>query len=191
MEDDQEKTVSSTQDINTVGPSINTASININTGSLNINTGSPNNPNMPSLEETGIFDGAYDDEDVGAEAGNLTIGDNHECCPYSTTRIHKYHPKNQIIRDLNLSTQTRRMINFSEENAIMEVYVCPTPWFEDTRSLEMVYKVEEALYGLHQAPKDWSETWYIYYWKWITKVARIVKNLFIKKNRDDAHEILD
>ncbi|GJW63698.1 putative reverse transcriptase, RNA-dependent DNA polymerase [Tanacetum coccineum] len=50
------------------GPSINTASININTGSLNINIVSPNDPNMPSLEETGIFDRAYDDEDVGAEA---------------------------------------------------------------------------------------------------------------------------
>ncbi|GJR23034.1 putative ribonuclease H-like domain-containing protein [Tanacetum coccineum] len=66
--DDQERTDSSTQDINTTRPSINTASININTGSLNINTVSPNDPNMPSLEENGIFDGAYDDEDVGAEA---------------------------------------------------------------------------------------------------------------------------
>ncbi|GKG65166.1 hypothetical protein Tco_0669585, partial [Tanacetum coccineum] len=29
---------------------------------------SSNDPSMPSLEETGIFDGAYDDEDVGVEA---------------------------------------------------------------------------------------------------------------------------
>ncbi|GKF76777.1 hypothetical protein Tco_0229247, partial [Tanacetum coccineum] len=65
---DQERTDSSTQDINIVGPSINTASTNINIGSLNINTGSlninivsSNDPSMPSLEETGIFDGAYDD----------------------------------------------------------------------------------------------------------------------------------
>nr|GEU59085.1 hypothetical protein [Tanacetum cinerariifolium] len=35
--DDQERTDSSTQDVNTVGPSINTANTNINTGSLNIN----------------------------------------------------------------------------------------------------------------------------------------------------------
>ncbi|GKG22337.1 hypothetical protein Tco_0387640, partial [Tanacetum coccineum] len=65
--DDQERTGSSTQDINTAGPSINTASINITTGSLNINTVSLNDPNTPSLEETDIFDGAYDDENVGAE----------------------------------------------------------------------------------------------------------------------------
>ncbi|GKE95702.1 putative ribonuclease H-like domain-containing protein, partial [Tanacetum coccineum] len=63
-------THSSTQYVNTVGPSINTVNANINTGSLNINTASPisNDPSMPSLEETGIFDGTYDDEDVGAEA---------------------------------------------------------------------------------------------------------------------------
>ncbi|GJY29979.1 hypothetical protein Tco_0405746 [Tanacetum coccineum] len=36
--DDQESIDSSTQDVNTVGPSINTASKNINTGSSNINT---------------------------------------------------------------------------------------------------------------------------------------------------------
>ncbi|GKF29397.1 hypothetical protein Tco_0095739 [Tanacetum coccineum] len=59
--DDQERTDSSTQNINT-------ASTNINTGILNINIVSTNDPNMPSLEETGIFDGAYVDEDVGAEA---------------------------------------------------------------------------------------------------------------------------
>ncbi|GKA02631.1 putative ribonuclease H-like domain-containing protein [Tanacetum coccineum] len=68
--DDQERTGSSTKDVNTVGPSINTANANINTGSLNINTAShiPNDPSITSLKETGIFDGAYDDEDVGAEA---------------------------------------------------------------------------------------------------------------------------
>ncbi|GJV26466.1 putative ribonuclease H-like domain-containing protein, partial [Tanacetum coccineum] len=117
--DDQERTDSSTQDINTARPSINTASTNINTGSLNINTVSPNDPNMPSLEETGIFDGAYDDEDVGAEADLNNLETTMNVSPIPTTRIHKDHPKDQIIGDLNLSTQTRRMINFSEENAMV------------------------------------------------------------------------
>ncbi|GJV89401.1 putative ribonuclease H-like domain-containing protein [Tanacetum coccineum] len=120
--DDQERTDSSTQDVNTARPSINinTANANINTGSLNIDTASPipNDPSMTSLEETGIFDGTYDDEDVGAEAdlNNLETTMNFSLIP--TTRIHKDHPKDQIIGDLNLATQTRRMINFSEENAI-------------------------------------------------------------------------
>ncbi|GKC61680.1 putative ribonuclease H-like domain-containing protein, partial [Tanacetum coccineum] len=63
--DDQERIDSSTQDVNTAGPSINTVSENINTGSSNINTASPtpNDPSMQSLEATGIFDDAYDDRE--------------------------------------------------------------------------------------------------------------------------------
>ncbi|GJS59149.1 hypothetical protein Tco_0653933 [Tanacetum coccineum] len=88
---DQERTDSSTQDINTAGPSINTASININTGcEVPMNRSSSL---MPSLEETGIFDGAYDDEDMRAEfdLNNLEITIN--VSPIPTTRIHKDHPK--------------------------------------------------------------------------------------------------
>ncbi|GKE48155.1 putative ribonuclease H-like domain-containing protein, partial [Tanacetum coccineum] len=67
---DQERIDSSIHDVNTVGLSINTASKNNNTSSSNINTASPipNDPSMQSLEATGIFSGAYDDEDVGVEA---------------------------------------------------------------------------------------------------------------------------
>ncbi|GJR25293.1 putative ribonuclease H-like domain-containing protein [Tanacetum coccineum] len=39
--------------------------------------------------------------------------------PIPTTRIHKDHPKDQIIGDINSAIQTRRMINFSEENAMV------------------------------------------------------------------------
>nr|GEV72332.1 putative ribonuclease H-like domain-containing protein [Tanacetum cinerariifolium] len=36
-----------------------------------------------------------------------------------------------------------------------EVYVCQPPGFEDPEFLDRVYKVEKALYGLHQAPRAW------------------------------------
>ncbi|GKA75403.1 ribonuclease H-like domain, reverse transcriptase, RNA-dependent DNA polymerase [Tanacetum coccineum] len=36
-----------------------------------------------------------------------------------------------------------------------EVYVCQPPSFEDPQFPDKVYKVEKALYGLHQAPKAW------------------------------------
>ncbi|GJR81369.1 retrovirus-related pol polyprotein from transposon TNT 1-94 [Tanacetum coccineum] len=39
-----------------------------------------------------------------------------------------------------------------------EVYVCQRPGFEDLDFPDRVYKVEKALYGLHQAPKAWYET---------------------------------
>ncbi|GJY15427.1 putative ribonuclease H-like domain-containing protein [Tanacetum coccineum] len=110
--DDQERIDSSTQDVNTVGPSINTVSENINTGSSNINTDIPipNHPSMQSLEATGIFDDAYDDrEEVGAEAdlNNLVTTINVSSIP--TTRIHKDHPIEQIIGDLHSALLTRRM----------------------------------------------------------------------------------
>ncbi|GJS75569.1 retrovirus-related pol polyprotein from transposon TNT 1-94 [Tanacetum coccineum] len=76
-------------------------------------------PNVPSLEETGIFDGAYDDEDVGVEADLNNLETTMNVSPIPTTRIYKDHPKDQIIGDLNLAPQTRRMINFSKENAMV------------------------------------------------------------------------
>ncbi|GKE58674.1 putative ribonuclease H-like domain-containing protein [Tanacetum coccineum] len=38
-----------------------------------------------------------------------------------------------------------------------EVYVCQPPGFEDPGFLDRVYKVEKALYGLHQAPRTWKK----------------------------------
>nr|GEW78211.1 retrovirus-related Pol polyprotein from transposon TNT 1-94 [Tanacetum cinerariifolium] len=39
-----------------------------------------------------------------------------------------------------------------------EVYVCQPLGFKDPEFPDKVYKVEKALYGLHQAPKAWYET---------------------------------
>nr|GEV87150.1 reverse transcriptase domain-containing protein [Tanacetum cinerariifolium] len=38
-----------------------------------------------------------------------------------------------------------------------EVYVCQLPGFEDPNFLDKVYKVEQALYGLHQALRAWPD----------------------------------
>ncbi|GKE65712.1 hypothetical protein Tco_1519873 [Tanacetum coccineum] len=88
----------------TVSPSVSTAGQNFtNTDDL------PTNPLILDLEDTSIFSSAYDDEVVGAEAdlNNLEITMNGS--PIPTTRIHKDHPKDQITRDINSATQTRRM----------------------------------------------------------------------------------
>ncbi|GJT72390.1 putative ribonuclease H-like domain-containing protein [Tanacetum coccineum] len=248
---DQERTNSSTQDINTARPSINTGSTNINTGSLNINTVSSNDPSMPYLEEIGIFDGAYDDEDMGAESDLNNLETTINVSPIPTTRIHKDHLKDQIIGDLNLSTQTRRMINFlkkmpcwieamqeellqfklqkvwtmvdlpkgkraigtkwvyrnkKDEIGIVvrnkarlmdvksaflygtieeEIYVCQPLSFEDRQFPDKVYKVEKALYGLHQAPRAWYETLSTYLLENGFRRGTIDKTLFIKKDRGD------
>ncbi|GKD53777.1 putative ribonuclease H-like domain-containing protein, partial [Tanacetum coccineum] len=40
----------------------------------------------------------------------------------------------------------------------VEVYVCQPLGFEDPEFPDKVYKVEKALYGLHQTPRAWYET---------------------------------
>ncbi|GKD28862.1 hypothetical protein Tco_1239640 [Tanacetum coccineum] len=68
--------------------------------------------------KTGIFDDAYDNREVGAEANINNLELSIVVSPIPTTRVHKDHPKDQIIEDLNLATQTRRMINFYEEHGM-------------------------------------------------------------------------
>nr|GEU37356.1 putative ribonuclease H-like domain-containing protein [Tanacetum cinerariifolium] len=50
--------------------------------------------------------------DLGAEADINNLDSSTVVSPIPTTKVHKDHPKEQIIRDPNLNTQTRRMINF-------------------------------------------------------------------------------
>ncbi|GJT22370.1 putative ribonuclease H-like domain-containing protein [Tanacetum coccineum] len=66
-----------------------------------------------------------------------------------------------------------------------EVYVCQPPSFEDPMFPDKVYKVEKALYGLHQAPKAWYETLSTYLLENGYRRGTIDKTLFIKKDRGD------
>ncbi|GKA54013.1 putative ribonuclease H-like domain-containing protein [Tanacetum coccineum] len=69
----------------------------------------PFGPNMPALEDYSIFDVLRDDEDVGAEADINNLDTTIQGSPILTTRIHKDHPFDQVIGDLQSATQTRRM----------------------------------------------------------------------------------
>ncbi|GKE37877.1 hypothetical protein Tco_1461282 [Tanacetum coccineum] len=75
--------VNSTNRDSTANPSVSIVGLSINTASP-----IPNDSSMQSLENTGIFDDAYDDREVS------------------------------IIGDINLATQTRRMIKISKEHAM-------------------------------------------------------------------------
>ncbi|GJY05086.1 putative ribonuclease H-like domain-containing protein [Tanacetum coccineum] len=72
-----------------------------------------------------------------------------------------------------------------------EVYVCQPPGFEDPHFPDKVYKVEKALYGLHQAPRAWYETLSTYLLENRFRRGTINKTLFIKKDKNDAQEIPD
>ncbi|GKD65829.1 putative ribonuclease H-like domain-containing protein, partial [Tanacetum coccineum] len=72
-----------------------------------------------------------------------------------------------------------------------EVYVCQPLGFEDPYFPDKVYKVEKALYGLHQAPRAWYETLSTYLMENRFRRGTIDKTLFIKKDNNDAQDILD
>ncbi|GJV02255.1 putative ribonuclease H-like domain-containing protein [Tanacetum coccineum] len=111
---DQEKdaNVNSTNNINTVSPTVNAAGIEDNVVDENIVYGCADDPNMPDLEEIGRFSDAEDD-DSGADINNLDTY--FQVSPVPTTRIHKDHPLNQVIGDLQSATQTRQMTKNLEE----------------------------------------------------------------------------
>ncbi|GKB54232.1 putative ribonuclease H-like domain-containing protein [Tanacetum coccineum] len=93
----------STNRVSTVSPSINAA------GQSFVN----------DLLNTGIFSGAYDDEDVGAEADPNNLETTMNVSPIPITRIHTDHPKEQIIGDPLLTPQTRRMTKSAQEHAMV------------------------------------------------------------------------
>ncbi|GJX53341.1 putative ribonuclease H-like domain-containing protein [Tanacetum coccineum] len=62
-----------------------------------------------------------------------------------------------------------------------EVYVSQPPGFVDPEFTEKVYKVEKALYGLHQAPRAWYETLSTYLLDNGFYKGQIDKTLFIKR----------
>ncbi|GKF00444.1 putative ribonuclease H-like domain-containing protein [Tanacetum coccineum] len=66
-----------------------------------------------------------------------------------------------------------------------EVYVCQPPGFEDPDFPDRVYKVEKALYGLHQAPRAWYETLSTYLLDNGFQKGKINKTLFIKRHKGD------
>ncbi|GJZ10749.1 putative ribonuclease H-like domain-containing protein, partial [Tanacetum coccineum] len=253
---------------------------------------------MPALEDISIFDFSRGGEDDDAEIGMNNLDIIIQVSPNLTIRIHKDHPLDQVIGDLQSATQTRRMSknleehgfvihalkdpswieamqeellqfklqevwtlvdlpnrkraigtkwvfrNKKDERGIMirnkarlvaqgytqeegidydevfapvvrikaikvflayasfkdfvvyqmdvksiflfetieeEVYVCQPPGFEDPDFPDRVYKVEKALYGLHQAPRAWYETLSTYLLDNEFQRGKIDKTLFIKR----------
>nr|GEY56907.1 ribonuclease H-like domain-containing protein [Tanacetum cinerariifolium] len=66
-----------------------------------------------------------------------------------------------------------------------EVYVMQPPGFQDPEFPARVYKVEKAMYGLHQAPKAWYGTLSKYLLTNGFQRGTINQTLFIRKHRGD------
>nr|GFA49412.1 putative ribonuclease H-like domain-containing protein [Tanacetum cinerariifolium] len=259
--------VNITNNNNTVSPTANAVGIKNNVVDKNIVYGCVDDPNMPNLEEIVYSD---DDEDVGAEADMTNLDTTIPVSSIPTTRIHKDHPDKQIIRDIHLAPQTRRMtksilvdlpygkraigtkwiyrimkdeggivvrnkarlvahgytqeeeIDYDEifapvakieaiilflayasfkdfivyqmqvKSAFMygkiehKVHVYQPLGFEDLEFPDRVYKVDKALYGLHQALRSWYETLSTYLLDNGFQRGQIDKTLFIKRVKADT-----
>nr|GEV48430.1 hypothetical protein [Tanacetum cinerariifolium] len=96
---------------------------------------------MPTLEATDIFDGAFDNRDLGVKADTKNLDSSTVVSPIPITRVHKDHPKEQIIEDPNLNTQRRRMINFSEETTMA---LKDPSWIEAMQAELLQFKLQDV-----------------------------------------------
>ncbi|GJT03788.1 retrovirus-related pol polyprotein from transposon TNT 1-94 [Tanacetum coccineum] len=112
---DQEKKdyVNSTNNVNAA--SIN--EVNVVGGKTSIEL--PFDPDMPALEDYSIFDFTRDDEDDGVVADMNNLDTTIQVSHIPTTRIHKDHPLDQVIGDLQSATQTRNMSKNLKEHGFV------------------------------------------------------------------------
>nr|GEU60098.1 reverse transcriptase domain-containing protein [Tanacetum cinerariifolium] len=118
--------VNSTNNVNTVSLTNNAAGIEDNAVNENTVYGCADDPNIPDREEIRRF-GDAEDDDSRADMNNLDTY-------------------------LQMDVKSAFLYGKIEE----EVYVCQPLGFEDLNFPDRVYKVEKALYGLHQDPKAWE-----------------------------------
>nr|GEU51440.1 hypothetical protein [Tanacetum cinerariifolium] len=154
----------------------------------------------------GVTTDSVDSDRVEADVSNMETTITASLT--STLRIHKDHPKSQIIGPVDTPIQTK---NKSKENIsdalqdpswveamlegllqfkIQNVWTlvdCPKgpPGFQDPKFLAKVYKVEKALYGLHQAPRAWYGTLSKYLLTNGFQRGTIDQTLFIRRQRGD------
>ncbi|GJS14752.1 ribonuclease H-like domain-containing protein [Tanacetum coccineum] len=102
---DKKDNVNSTNNVNATG----TNEVNVVGGKTNIEL--PFDPNMHALEDYSIFDFSRDDKDDGAVANMNNLDTTIQVSPIPTTRIHKDHPLNQVIGDLQLEEPKKTLVD--------------------------------------------------------------------------------
>ncbi|GJZ49299.1 retrovirus-related pol polyprotein from transposon TNT 1-94 [Tanacetum coccineum] len=148
-------------------------------------------PNISSIDNTGIFGNAYDDEDVEEEVDMNNGHTQEEGIDYDEVfvpvarieaiRLFLAYASFKDFIVYQMDVKSAFLYGKIEE----EVYVCQPSGFEDPHFPDKVYKVEKALYGLHQAPRAWYETLSTYLLENGFHRGQIDKTLFIKRHKDD------
>ncbi|GJT77365.1 putative ribonuclease H-like domain-containing protein [Tanacetum coccineum] len=172
---DQERTDSSTQDINTAGPKTGIFVSNIKM--KNVVQGDLNN-----LETTmnTLVDLPKGKRAIGTKWVYRKEKDERGIVVRNKARLvsQGYTQEEGIDYD-EMDVKSAFLYGTIEE----EVYVFQPPGFEDPQFPDKVYKVEKALYGLRQAFRAWYETLSTYLLENGFRRGTIDKTLFIKKDR--------
>ncbi|GJR93060.1 putative ribonuclease H-like domain-containing protein [Tanacetum coccineum] len=136
---------------------------------------------IPALEDTGIFSGAYDDEDVGAKAdlNNLEITMNTLIdLPKGKRAIGtKWVYKNKKDERGIIVRNKARLVaqGYTQEEGI--------DYDEIFAPVARIEAIRKTIYGLHQLPKAWYETLSTYLLENGFRRGTIDKTLFIKKDK--------
>ncbi|GKE11692.1 hypothetical protein Tco_1415243, partial [Tanacetum coccineum] len=119
-------TIVSSTPINTVGPFVSTANeseeqlFEIFSPFKNAFTLPPVS-NVSSMDNTGIFGNAYDDEDLEEEFDMNNVISSYSDPDTSFTKFHKDHPEDQVIGSLKTPVQTRHMTRINEEHGLISL----------------------------------------------------------------------
>nr|GEX21102.1 putative ribonuclease H-like domain-containing protein [Tanacetum cinerariifolium] len=117
--DVRQLSLNSTNIFSAAGPS-NAAASPTYGKSLCIDTSQyPDDPNMPELEDITY---SNDEDDLGAEADFNNLETSITVSPIPTTRVHKDHLVTQIIGELSLATQTRRITRVAKDQKPKRVH---------------------------------------------------------------------
>nr|GEU62156.1 hypothetical protein [Tanacetum cinerariifolium] len=129
----------------------------------------------PSLGNSLTLSNMFEDT-FGMEANLSNMETSIPASPTPTFRIHKDHPK---IYQMDVKSA------FLYDTIDEDVYVMQPPGFQDLEFPDRVYKVEKAIYGLHQAPRAWYGTLSKYLLDNDFQKGTINQTLFIRKHKGE------
>nr|GEW26865.1 copia protein [Tanacetum cinerariifolium] len=118
---EEEKKDAKIQKMKIINLTDNVAGIEDNDVNENIVYECADDPNMPELEDTSIFEDPNEDV-FGADADLNNLESTFQVSLIPTTPIYKDHPLKQVIGDLHLAPQTRRMTKSKTEHGTKRVF---------------------------------------------------------------------